>query len=175
MAGDGLYPQPQTTRKNGGSVSQTPVFAPVEGRAIPLADVPDPVFSGGMVGHGAAVDPTHAVIFAVAPVSGRIVKLLPHAYVIMTSDGVGVLVHLGLDTVTLDGRGFTAQAAQGDIVEAGQPVIIYDVPAIVAAGFSPVVPVVVMDERDPGHIEVTESVSCRAGIDCCAHLFTADQ
>lgn len=156
-------------------MSQTPVFAPVEGRALPLGDVPDPVFSGGMVGYGAAVDPPHEVIYAVAPVAGKILKLLPHAYVIMTAEGVGVLVHLGLDTVTLNGQGFTAQAAQGDTVEAGQPVIIYDVPAIVAAGFSPVVPVVVMDEREPGNITVTESVSDRAQIDCCAHLFTANK
>ena len=156
-------------------MSQTPVFAPVEGRAIPLSDVPDPVFSGGMVGYGAAIDPPHEVIYAVAPVSGKILKLLPHAYVIMTPDGVGVLVHLGLDTVTLNGQGFTAQVAQGDTVEAGQPVIIYDVPAIVAAGFSPVVPVVVMDEREPGNIAVTEAVSTEARIDCCAHLFTASK
>jgi sugar PTS system EIIA component len=156
-------------------VGQTPVFAPVEGRAIPLADVPDPVFSGGMVGYGAAVDPPHEVIYAVAPVGGKILKLLPHAYVIMTPDGVGVLTHLGLDTVTLNGQGFTAQVAQGDTVEAGQPVIIYDVPAIVAAGFSPVVPVVVMDEREPGNIDLTEAVNSGARIDCCAHLFTANK
>lgn len=156
-------------------MGQTPVFAPIEGRAIPLADVPDPVFSGGMVGYGAAVDPPHEVIYAVAPVSGKILKLLPHAYVIMTPDNVGVLVHLGLDTVTLNGQGFTAQAAQGDTVEAGQPVIIYDVPAIVAAGFSPVVPVVVMDERDATNIDLTEAVTTGAQIDCCAHLFTANK
>lgn len=156
-------------------MSQTPVFAPVEGRALPLADVPDPVFSGGMVGYGAAIDPPHEVIYAVAPVSGKIIKLLPHAYVIMTPDNVGVLVHLGLDTVTLGGEGFSAQVAQGDTVEAGQPVITYDVPAIVAAGFSPVVPVVVMDEREPGNIEVTDAVAERAAIDCCAHLFTANK
>ena len=53
--------------------------------------------------------------------------------------------------------------------------IIYDVPAIVAAGFSPVVPVVVMDERDPGNIDLTEAVSTGARIDCCAHLFTANK
>ena len=156
-------------------MSQTPVFAPVEGRALPLSDVPDPVFSGGMVGYGAAIDPPHEVIYAVAPVSGKILKLLPHAYVIMTSEGVGVLVHLGLDTVTLNGQGFTAQVAQGDTVEAGQPVIIYDVPAIVAAGFSPVVPVVVMDEREAGNVEVTEAVTSASRIDCCAHLFTANK
>jgi PTS system glucose-specific IIA component len=156
-------------------VSSTPVFAPVEGRALALSDVPDPVFSGGMVGYGAAIDPPHQLISAVAPVSGKILKLLPHAYIIMTADNVGVLVHLGLDTVTLNGAGFTAQVAQGDTVEAGQPVISYDVPAIVAAGLSPVVPVVVMDEREPANIVVTDAVNSGAGIDCCAHLFTANK
>jgi len=115
------------------------------------------------------------VIYAVAPVSGKILKLLPHAYVIMTTDNVGVLVHLGLDTVQLNGEGFTALVAQGDTVEAGQPVITYDVPAIVAAGMSPVVPVVVMDEREPANIAVTEAVGAGAHIDCCAHLFTASK
>jgi PTS system glucose-specific IIA component len=128
-----------------------------------------------MVGYGAAIDPPHEVIYAVAPVSGKILKLLPHAYVIMTPDNVGVLVHLGLDTVQLDGAGFTAHVAQGDTVEAGQPVITYDVPAIVAAGMSPVVPVVVMDEREPTNIDVVEAVGAGTQIDCCAHLFTANK
>ncbi len=154
-------------------MTQTHVYAPVEGRALTLSDVPDPVFSQGMVGYGAAVEPPHQVIYAVAPVSGKILKLLPHAYVIMTADNVGVLVHLGLDTVQLNGEGFTAHVAQGDTVEAGQPVITYDVPAIVAAGMSPVVPVVVMDEREPGNIALAEEVSNGSQIDCCAHLFTA--
>ncbi len=156
-------------------MSSTHVFAPVEGRAMALSDVPDPVFAGGMVGYGAAIEPPHEVIYAVAPVSGKILKLLPHAYVIMTAEGVGVLVHLGLDTVTLNGAGFTAQVAQGDTVEAGQPVIIYDVPAIVAAGLSPVVPVVVMDEREPANVVVVDDVGNGAGIACCAHLFTANK
>ena len=156
-------------------MSQTHVFAPVEGRAMTLSAVPDPVFSGGMVGYGAAIDPPHEVIYAVAPVSGKILKLLPHAYVIMTADNVGVLVHLGLDTVTLNGEGFTAQVAQGDTVEAGQPVIIYDVPAIVAAGLSPVVPVVVMDEREPANVMVGDEVGAGAAIGCCAPLFIANK
>ena len=156
-------------------MSTTPVLAPVEGRALPLSEVPDPVFSQGMVGHGAAVEPPQQVVDAVAPVSGKILKLLPHAYVIMTPDNVGVLVHLGLDTVQLNGEGFTAHVAQGDTVEAGQPVITYDVPAIIAAGMSPVVPVVVMDEREAANIAVTEAVSTGAQIECCAHLFTASR
>ncbi|MFM8598375.1 MAG: PTS glucose transporter subunit IIA [Mycobacterium sp.] len=156
-------------------MGSTPVLAPVEGRALALADVPDPVFSQGMVGYGAAIDPPHRVVEAVAPVSGKVLKLLPHAYVIMTAENVGVLVHLGLDTVQLKGAGFTAHVSQGDTVTAGQLMITYDVPAIVAAGFSPVVPVVVMDEREPSNVVVADEVGAGSGIDTTATLFTANK
>ncbi len=106
-------------------MSKTPVLAPVEGRAVPLEDVPDPVFSQGMVGYGAAIDPPRRVIDAVAPVSGKLLKLLPHAYIVMTPDNVGILVHLGLDTVQLNGEGFTTHVNEGDNVTAGQVVITY--------------------------------------------------
>ena len=156
-------------------MSLTPVLAPVAGRALALSDVPDPVFAQGMVGYGAAIDPPRRVVEAVAPVSGTVLKLLPHAYVIMTADKVGVLVHLGLDTVGLGGAGFTAHVAQGDTVEAGQPIITYDVPAIVAAGLSPVVPVVVMDEREPSNISVSDAVTAAAEIASGAVLFSASK
>ena len=90
----------------------TTVIAPVTGRAVALGDVPDPVFAQGMVGYGAAIDPPREVITAVAPVSGRLLKLMPHAFVVLTPDNVGVLVHLGLDTVALDGEGFTTHLQQ---------------------------------------------------------------
>ncbi len=154
-------------------MSQTPVLAPIDGRALPLAEVPDPVFAQGMVGYGAAVDPPHQVIDAVAPVSGKLLKLMPHAYVILTPEGVGVLVHLGLDTVQLNGAGFTAHVAQGDTVTAGQRVITYDVPAIIAAGFSPVVPVVVMDEREESNIALSDAIG--SGISSGSVLFTANK
>ena len=156
-------------------MSRTDVLAPVEGRALTLAEVPDPVFSQGMVGHGAAIDPPLAVVDAVAPVSGKILKLLPHAYVIMTADNVGVLVHLGLDTVQLNGDGFTAHLAQGDSVTAGDRVITYDVPAIVAAGYSPVVPVVVMDERDPANIAAGDAITAGGDVTAGAAFFTANK
>jgi phosphotransferase system IIA component len=108
-------------------------------------------------------------------VSGKILKLLPHAYVIMTAENVGVLVHLGLDTVRLNGAGFTPHVAQGDTVTAGQAVINYDVPAIVAAGYSPVVPVVVMDERDSSNISIGDAVNTNADIPSGAMLFTANK
>ena len=156
-------------------MSTTPVHAPVSGRAVALGDVPDPVFSQGMVGYGAAVDPPRGVVDAVAPVSGRILKLMPHAYVIMTSENVGVLVHLGLDTVTLNGVGFQAHVAEGDTVTTGQKVITYDVPAVVAAGLNPIVPVVVMDEREAGNVTVGDAVVTGTEITAGAELFTADK
>jgi sugar PTS system EIIA component len=154
-------------------MSTTPVLAPVGGRAVPLHDVPDPVFSQGMVGYGAAVDPPRELVEALAPVSGKLLKLMPHAYIVMTPDNVGVLVHLGLDTVALKGEGFTTHATQGDDVSAGQLIITYDVPAIEAKGLNPIVHVVVMDEREPGNIAPVDTVAQGADIVSGAELFTA--
>ncbi len=156
-------------------MSQTTVLAPVSGRAVALADVPDPVFSQGMVGYGAAIDPPRGVVDAVAPVSGKLLKLLPHAYVILTPDNVGILVHLGLDTVALNGAGFTTHVTEGDNVTAGQVVITYDVPSVEAAGLNPIVPVVVMDEREAGNVSPVDAVVAGADIASGATLFTASK
>ena len=152
---------------------KTLVQAPVAGRAVRLEDVPDPVFSQGMVGYGAAVDPPRGVVEAVAPVSGKLLKLMPHAYIVMTQDNVGILVHLGLDTVALKGEGFTTHATQGDEVSAGQLIITYDVPAVEATRLNPIVPVVVMDERESDNVMPADAVTARADIASGAELFTA--
>jgi phosphotransferase system IIA component len=93
----------------------------------------------------------------------------------MTADNVGVLVHLGLDTVTLNGEGFTAHATQGDLVEAGQLVITYDVPSVETRGLDPIVPVVVMDERVPSNVVASDAVFEGAEIASGATLFTANK
>jgi len=121
------------------------VIAPVPGRVIALGDVPDPVFAQQIVGSGVAIDPERFAGTAVAPVAGRLLKLHPHAFVVLTAGGQGVLVHLGIDTVQLDGAGFELVAAEGDEVAAGDPVVRWDPAAVEAGGRSPVVPVVVMD------------------------------
>ncbi|MFG1698394.1 PTS glucose transporter subunit IIA [Nonomuraea sp. NPDC049309] len=134
----------------------TTVLAPVEGEAVGLAAVPDPVFSAGMVGPGAAIDPLRGPGEAVAPISGKIVKLHPHAYVIVGDDGKGVLVHLGIDTVQLKGEGFELLASEGDRVAAGQPVVAWDPSVIEAGGRSPVCPVVALDALSGAVTEVTQ-------------------
>lgn len=156
-------------------MSTTLVKAPVAGRAVRLENVPDPVFSQGMVGYGAAVDPPRTVVDAVAPVSGKLLKLMPHAYVIMTPDNVGVLVHLGLDTVALKGDGFTTHVSQGDEVAAGQLIITYDVPAVEAKGINPIVPVVIMDERTAENVVPSDAVAAGAEIGSGADLFRASK
>jgi PTS system N-acetylglucosamine-specific IIA component len=121
------------------------VIAPVPGRAIDLAAVPDPVFSAGMVGPGRAVDPDRGELTAVAPVAGTVVKAHPHAFVVVTPGGRGVLVHLGIDTVELKGDGFELLVGEGTQVEAGAPIVRWDSAAVEAGGRSPACPVVALD------------------------------
>jgi glucose-specific phosphotransferase system IIA component len=119
--------------------------APVAGRVISLTDVPDPVFAQQVVGAGVAIDPERRPGTVVSPVEGRLLKLHPHAFVVLTPSGQGVLVHLGIDTVQLDGEGFDLVAAEGDELAAGDPVVRWDPASVESGGRSPVVPVVVMD------------------------------
>ncbi|ROP65237.1 glucose PTS transporter subunit IIA [Curtobacterium sp. ZW137] len=124
----------------------TAVLTPFAGPVVSLADVPDPVFAGQLVGAGVAVDPTASTesITAVAPVDGTIVKLHPHAFALQGAAGTDVLVHVGIDTVKMAGEGFELLAAEGDTVAAGDPVVRFTPATILAAGYSPVCPVVVL-------------------------------
>ncbi|MQA98575.1 MAG: PTS glucose transporter subunit IIA, partial [Streptosporangiales bacterium] len=119
--------------------------SPVAGRVVGLAAVPDPVFAQGMVGPGTAIDPVRERTDAVSPVAGTVVKLHPHAFVVVDAEGHGVLVHLGIDTVQLKGAGFEVHVAEGDTVAAGQSLITWDPAAVEAGGRSPVCPVVALD------------------------------
>jgi sugar PTS system EIIA component len=144
------------------------VLAPLPGRVLPLSEVPDPVFAGAMVGPGAAVDPPRGPLQAVAPVDGRIVKLHPHAFVVVTASGRGVLVHLGIDTVQLQGEGFRLLAAEGDEVTAGTPLVEWDTAAVEAGGRSPVSPVIALDASPEAIGETVASGQVEAG----AELFS---
>ncbi len=122
------------------------VLAPVGGEVVAMTDVPDPVFAESMVGPGIAIIPTgEGEIDVLAPVAGRIAKLHPHAFVILTEEGRGVLVHLGLDTVQLEGQGFTLHAAEQETVAAGQRLVSWNPAQVAAGGRSPVCPVVALE------------------------------
>ncbi|VXB26445.1 PTS glucose transporter subunit IIA [Aeromicrobium sp. 9AM] len=137
----------------------TVVVAPVAGTVVALADVPDPVFAQQIVGSGIAIDPERAESTVVAPADGKLLKLHPHAFVLLTAAGKGLLVHLGIDTVQLEGEGFELLVAEGDEVTAGTSIVRWDPVAIEAGGRSPIVPVVVMDTApDSVHSDVTGAV-----------------
>lgn len=121
------------------------VGAPMAGIAIELRAVPDPVFAQAMVGPGAAVDPERRPLTVVSPIAGTLVKLKPHAFVVAGRDGRGVLVHLGIDTVNLDGAGFELLAAEGAELVAGTAVVRWNPAEIEARGLSPICPVIALD------------------------------
>jgi PTS system glucose-specific IIA component len=129
----------------------TDVLVPCPGRLIPLTEAPDPVFAAEMVGPGVAIDPDPGEVTVVSPIAGKIVKLHPHAFVVLDSSGIGVLVHLGINTVRLEGKGFEVLAAEGMTVAAGDPIVRWDPAAITGDGISTLVPVVAMD-RPKGSI-----------------------
>lgn len=139
------------------------VLSPVPGQALPLAAVPDPVFAAALVGPGVAVDPERGPVDAVAPIGGRLVKLHPHAYVIANEDGAGVLVHLGIDTVQLEGEGFQLHVKEGDSVDAGQLVVSFDAGAIEAGGRSPICPVVALDAAADALVDVRTAGAVTTG------------
>ena len=120
------------------------VLAPISGNAVPLSEVPDEVFAEGMAGEGGAIVPASSGE-AVAPVSGTLVKLFEggHAFGIESDEGVEMIVHLGLDTIEMRGAGFERIATEGERVEAGQPVVRFDLDEIRNAGYDPITPVVV--------------------------------
>lgn len=125
------------------------VLAPVSGQAVPLGEVPDEVFAEGMAGEGGAIVPG-ASGEAVAPVSGALVKLFEggHAFGIETDEGLELIVHVGLDTIEMRGNGFEKLATEGDRVEAGQPIVRFDLDEIKNSGYDPVTPVVVTNAED---------------------------
>lgn len=112
------------------------IVAPVDGELIPLANVPDEVFSQKVMGDGFAVIPANGRV--VAPISGTAASVFPtgHAIGIETKDGIECIVHIGLDTVELNGEGFKTLISQGDKVKAGQPVIEFDKELVESKGYN---------------------------------------
>ena len=123
----------------------TEILAPCPGLVFSITEVGDPVFAGEMVGPGIAIDPSPGRTTVVAPVAGTILKLHPHAFAMVTVDGLGILVHLGINTVRLDGAGFELLASEGSTVAAGDPVVSWHPAAISGNDISTTVMVVVLD------------------------------
>ena len=140
------------------------ISSPVDGQIVPLADVPDPVFSQKMMGEGIAVKPKSGIV--AAPVAGEIVQLsdTKHAFGIRTENGAEILVHVGLETVALNGEGFELCADQGDHVQKGQPILKVDLGFIREQAASDLVILVVTNSSNGDfHLQLQEASEAAMG------------
>ncbi len=140
------------------------VVVPLSGTVVKIEDVPDPIFAEKMMGDGAAVIPEDGKI--VAPVDGTLTTIAPsgHAFGYTTKDGVEILVHVGLETVGLNGEPFTIHAKQGDTVKKGDVVAEVDLDFLKSKNINPITPVVVVGGAADAKIDVKEG-SAKAGND----------
>lgn len=129
------------------------VLSPLEGRAMPLSEVPDEGFASGAVGKGVAIDPVSGTV--VSPGDGTVILTFPtgHAVGIRLDNGIEILIHIGIDTVNLEGKGFTVHVKRGDTVTTGDLLVTFDRKVITAAGYSAITPVLVTNHRKFGAVD----------------------
>lgn len=124
------------------------VVSPLAGQVKPLSQATDPVFSSGVMGQGVVIEPSQGEL--VSPVNGTVTVLFPtkHAVGIVSEEGVEMLMHIGMDTVSLDGKGFESHIKQGDKVVVGQQLISFDMDVIKEAGLVTETPVIITNQDD---------------------------
>lgn len=134
------------------------VTAPLSGRAVSLDRVPDEAFSQRMMGEGIAIEPTEGKVFS--PFDGVVAHLIKskHALVLEHDSGAQILIHVGMDTVSLKGEGFTPRVETGERVKTGQILLEFDIERIKAAGLSVITPVIV-----PGGLDAVLEVETHEG------------
>lgn len=151
------------TEAAGRSATLYEIAAPFDGSVIALGEVPDPVFSKGTMGPGVAVLPSGNT--ACAPGDGTVVALPPsgHAIGLVLDGGVEVLIHIGIDTVALKGRGFDVHVTKGQVVATGTPLVTFDRAVITEAGYSLITPIIVLNAKKVGPVEPAGPGDVRAG------------
>ena len=140
--------QEETTGNIPAALQNETLVTPIVGDVVALADVNDPVFSSGAMGQGIAVKPSQGVVYAPADAEVSIAFPTGHAFGLKTTDGAEVLIHVGIDTVTMNGEGFEAKVAQGDKVKAGDVLGTFDSNKIAAAGLDDTTMVIVTNTAD---------------------------
>lgn len=148
---------PEPTEKSVLSGGKDEITLPIKGQLIPITDVPDQVFAGKMMGDGFAIIPEEGLV--VSPINGKVTNVFPtkHAIGLLSEGGKEVLVHIGIDTVKLDGKGFETLINEGDTVEAGQPLMNIDLDFIKENATSIITPIVFTNLADNEHIVIENS------------------
>ena len=129
-------------------LSDETIVSPIVGQMVDLKDVNDPVFSSGAMGQGVAVKPSEGVVYAPADAEVTIAFATGHAYGLKTADGAEILIHVGIDTVSMNGDGFDQKVAQGDKVKAGDVLGTFDAAKIAAAGLDDTTMVIITNTAD---------------------------
>lgn len=119
------------------------VFAPVAGKAVAITEVPDPTFAEGMLGNGIAIEPTDGKVYAPCDATVDMMFDTGHAVSLVSETGIEILIHVGLETVGLEGKPFTIHVHNGDKVKKGQLMIEVDLDAVKAAGLNTITPVLI--------------------------------
>ena len=124
------------------------LYAPMAGAAVPVTEVPDPTFAEGMLGNGIAIIPTDGKVCAPCDATVDMMFTTGHAVSLTTESGAEILIHVGLETVGLEGKPFTVHVANGDKVKKGQLLIEVDLDAVKAAGLNTITPMVICNTDD---------------------------
>ncbi|MFJ7975398.1 PTS glucose transporter subunit IIA [Peribacillus sp. NPDC096379] len=139
------------------------LFAPMNGSVVALEDVPDPVFAEKMMGDGLAIEPEDNTVYS--PVDGEIVQVFPtkHAVGIKAANGAEILIHIGLETVALNGEGFEAFVSAGDKVKMGDKLISFDQTIIKEKAKSTLIPIIITNSDEMESIVKTTETSLTRG------------
>lgn len=164
-----LYGEPEekvvTNRETTGEkeTREEIITSPLSGKVVELTDVPDKVFADGGMGKGIAIDPVEGVV--VSPAKAEVVTVFPtgHALGLRTEQGTEIIIHVGIDTVSLSGKGFESLVKVGDKVQVGQELLRFDLATIKEAGLSALTPVVVTNSRDFGEVLTTKEKEIKVG------------
>ena len=144
----GAIIEEETTGTVPASLQDETIISPIVGQAVALENVNDPVFSSGAMGQGIAVKPSEGVVYAPADAEVTIAFATGHAFGLKTANGAEILIHVGIDTVSMNGDGFEKKVAQGDKVKAGDVLGTFDSAKIAAAGLDDTTMVIVTNTAD---------------------------
>lgn len=144
-------------------VKEVAVMAPLTGTVRQLKEVPDPVFAEKMMGEGIAIEPSDGIV--VAPFDGEIIQLFPtkHAIGIKSESGLEILIHVGLETVALDGEGFEAFIKQGDQVKMGDKLVAFEMDVIKEKASSTITPIIMTNGDEIASFDMTTDSTVVAG------------